>query len=90
MEDPKTLKEWILYISQIPDKDLIVQAKYAGTKVFMDMLKEDGYSNDDIFKIHKAFALRFKEDDRRIPMYDGILVDYKSILNPLSLPDDLT
>ena len=43
MEDPKTLKEWILYISQIPDKDLIVQAKYAGTKVFMDMLKEDGY-----------------------------------------------
>jgi hypothetical protein len=90
MEDPKTLKEWILYVSQISDEDLIVQAKYAGTQVFINMLTEDGYSSDDIFKIHKAFALRFQEDGRRIPMYDGILVDYKSILNPTSLPDDAT
>ncbi len=87
MENPKTLKEWILYVARIEAKDLIIQAKYAGTLAFIDMLIEDGYSSDDISRIHKAFALRFKEDGRRIPKFNDITVDYNAILNPV-LPDD--
>jgi hypothetical protein len=87
MENPKTLKEWILYISQIPAGQLIIQAKYAGTTAFIDMLTEEGYSSEDISKIHKAFALKFKEDKRRIPMFEDTVVDYNVILNPV-LPDD--
>jgi hypothetical protein len=87
MESPKTLKEWVLYISQIPAEELIIQAKYAGTSAFINMLTEDGFSIDDVSKIHKAIALRFKEDGRRIPMYEDIVVDYNAILNPV-LPSD--
>ncbi len=80
MENPKSLKEWILYVAQIPENELIVQAKYAGTSVFINMLKQDGYSLDDISNIHKAFALRFKQDGRRIPQYNDIMVNYNLFL----------
>ena len=87
MSEPKTLKEWVLYVSQIADEDLIVQAKFAGTQNFIDMLIEDGLTMDEITTIHKAFALKFRDNGFRIPMYDDILVDYKALLNPI-LPED--
>lgn len=86
MENPQTLKEWVMYISQIPEEDLIVQAHSAGTLAFINMLKQDGYSDEDISTIHKAFALKFKEDGRRIPMYTDTVVSYRNILNPV-LPE---
>jgi hypothetical protein len=87
MEDPKTLKEWVLYVSQIPEEDLIVQARFAGTQPFIDMLTEDGFTMDEITTVHKAFALRFRDEGFRIPMFDNTIVDYRAILNP-TLPED--
>jgi hypothetical protein len=87
MESPKTLKEWVMYISQIPEEQLIVQAHSAGTSAFIRMLEEDGFTADEISTIHKAFALKFKEDDRRIPMYTDTVINYNAILN-MSVSED--
>jgi hypothetical protein len=79
---PKTLSEWVQYVANLDSKDLIIQAGMAGEKCFVDSLMDEGYTPEDIDKIHLAFALRFKQDKKRIPAYEGTVVDYRAILNP--------
>ncbi|NDB58342.1 hypothetical protein EB001_07840 [bacterium] len=81
---PQNIQEWVLYITQIPEDELINQARWAGSMKFIDMLKEEGYSMTEITQIHTAFALRFKKTGRRIPLeLDDCAVNYFDLANPL-------
>jgi len=81
---PQTIEEWVLYITQIPEAELITQARAAGSQKFIEDLKEEGYSMEDITKIHKAFALSFKKAGRRIPLeLEDCSVNYFALANPL-------
>jgi|LauGreDrversion4_2_1035121.scaffolds.fasta_scaffold85426_2 hypothetical protein len=80
---PQTIEEWVLYITQIPEDELINQARAAGSLKFIEILKDEGYSMQDIGKIHTAFALRFKKTGRRIPLeLEDCSVNYASLANP--------
>jgi len=81
---PNTIPEWVQYITQIPEDELIEQAALAGSKSFIDTLFSEGFSMDQINQIHTAFALRFKKTGRRIPLeMENCVVNYYLLANPL-------
>jgi len=80
---PNTIPEWVQYITQITEDELIEQARLAGTHSFINTLLQEGFSMSEITQIHKAFALRFKKTGRRIPLeLDDCVVDYFFLANP--------
>ena len=82
--NPTTIPEWVEYITQIPEDELINQARAMGNQKFIDDLMEEGYSALDISKIHTAVALRFQKTGRRIPLeLEDCVVNYFALANPI-------
>jgi hypothetical protein len=79
---PTNVNEWISYIlEEIPNTDLIHQARIAGGSRFIDTLKSEGFDAEAILGIHRAFALRFVRENMRIPsQMENCHVDYNALV----------
>lgn len=71
IEVPENLDEWKQYIQRLPPGDVYEKARAANTMRFVEILKEEGYSAEEIDKILFRFAKRLHEEDRFIPGSGG-------------------
>jgi hypothetical protein len=79
---PKTMTEWVEYIQQIPEKDILSKAKAANSLEFLRGMGAEGMSPKDVGGIVKAFASRLVELDISLPtQYDGALWDMSKMLD---------
>lgn len=79
---PTNVDEWVSYIlEEIPNTDLIHQARIAGSTKFLQTMKEEGFDANALLAIHRAFALRFLREGMRIPsQMEGCHVDYNALV----------
>ena len=68
LSGPETVDEWIEFVlNDIPLSDLIHQARVAGSPSFMRLLRQEGYTCEDLDAIHNAYVKRFLVEEIRIP-----------------------
>lgn len=84
---PKTLEEWTAYVEKLSGAELRSKAMAANSLDFMRQLEAEGTPPQEVMKILKVFAKRFAATGQEVPSrYEGALVDYEHLLNPVSLP----
>lgn len=84
---PKTLNEWTAYVEKLSGADLRSKAMAANSLDFMRQLEEEGTPPQEVMRILTVFAKRFATTGQEVPSrYEGALVDYERLLNPVSLP----
>ena len=88
IEDLATIQEWMDYINQIPDIDMINHAKVIGSFSFQEEREEEGYDDEDIMAIYQALAKRFLEFDMRVPdMMENACVSFRDIAAGVFVPE---
>ena len=82
ISNPQTLKEWCDHIlSEIPEQDLLHQARVIASQKFQQTLEAEGYHPSDLLTIYRTMALRMKRTGIRVPgQISGTSVDYASLL----------
>lgn len=91
LSNPQNIKEWVDHIlSEIPEQDLLHQARVIASQKFQDSLEEEGYAPSDLLTIYRTMALRMKRTDIRVPrQISGTSVDYASLLEQAHLEKQL-
>lgn len=91
ISNPQNLKEWVDHIlSEIPEMDLLHQAKVIASQKFQQTLEAEGYHPSDLLTIYRTMALRMKRTGIRIPsQISGTSVDYASLLEQAQFMDQI-
>jgi hypothetical protein len=82
ISNPQNLKEWCDHIlSEIPEQDLLHQAKVIASQKFQQTLESEGYHPSDLLTIYRTMALRMKRTGIRVPhQISGTSVNYASLI----------
>jgi hypothetical protein len=81
MDYPVTLEDWQDYVDNLPPDELLSQAIGANSLAFVDSLRDEGYSNQDILAVFLIFARAFDDFDAAPPAFaEGQYVSYSGLL----------
>lgn len=79
--DPVTVEEWGRYISALDGAKLQSVAVAANTLTFVETLKEEGMSGDEITDVLLMFALQFQRRGLDVPAgFPGEYTPYPDLL----------
>jgi len=81
MEYPITLEDWQVYVDNLPPEELLSQALGANSLAFVNSLRDEGYSKQDILAVFLIFARAFDDVGAAPPAFgEGQYVSYSGLL----------
>lgn len=70
-DKPETLREWREYISNIDDDEIVYKARAANKWKFVEGMKEEGFTSEEVTNILYMFAKELQERDKMVTGVDG-------------------
>jgi hypothetical protein len=81
MDYPITIEDWQSYVDNLPPDELLSQAIGANSLAFVNSLRDEGYSNQDILAVFLIFARAFDDFGAEPPAFaEGQYVSYPGLL----------
>jgi len=87
MDDLFSVQDWVNFIKNVEDLNLIEVAQHIGTLKFRKEFLSQGYDTGDLLALYQSIALTFLERGFRIPdLMENNIVNYNDLAISHKIP----